>query len=121
MSKSSRGLKRSNFCSFNCSTCPSSKDLGQEPGIPELETLYKDQFDYQTGELLNSLEFANKIRDFMEDNLDIVFYENYEYAKKLNYLIIGEKPTKRKVDTAKELKIKIINQKDLSKLLYISS
>jgi len=42
-------------------------------------------------------------------------------SKKLDYLVIGEKPTKRKVDTAKELKIKIINQKDLSKLLNISS
>ena len=27
-------------------------------------------------------------------------------SKKLNYLIIGDKPTKRKIDTAKELKIK---------------
>ena len=37
------------FCSFNCSTCPSSKDLGQEPGIPELEALYFDKYDYDTG------------------------------------------------------------------------
>ena len=27
----------------------------------------------EDGELLDSLEFANKIRDFMEDNLDIIF------------------------------------------------
>ena len=31
-------------------------------------------------------------------------------SKKLDYLIMGEKPTKRKIDNAKELKIKIINQ-----------
>ena len=31
-------------------------------------------------------------------------------SKKLDYLIIGEKPTKRKIDLAKELKIKILNQ-----------
>ena len=31
-------------------------------------------------------------------------------TKKLDYLIIGEKPTKRKINTAKELKIKILNQ-----------
>ena len=31
-------------------------------------------------------------------------------SKKLNYLIIGEKPTKRKVENAKELKINIVNQ-----------
>ncbi len=38
-------------------------------------------------------------------------------SKKLDYLIIGEKPTKRKVEAAKELKIKIIDQSDLHKLL----
>ena len=32
--------------------------------------------------------------------------------KKLDYLIIGEKPTTKKVNTAKELNIKIINQKE---------
>ena len=42
-------------------------------------------------------------------------------SKKLDYLVVGEKPTKRKAEAAKELKIKIINQKDLSKLLNISS
>ena len=38
-------------------------------------------------------------------------------SKKLNYLVTGEKPTKRKIDTAKELKIKIINQNELFKML----
>ena len=38
-------------------------------------------------------------------------------STKLNYLIMGEKPTKRKVDTAKELNIKILNQKDLIRIL----
>ena len=38
-------------------------------------------------------------------------------SKKLDYLIIGEKPTKRKVDAAKELKIKILDQKDFLKIL----
>ena len=38
-------------------------------------------------------------------------------SKKLDYLIIGEKPTKRKVEAAKELKIKIIDQSELQKLL----
>ena len=38
-------------------------------------------------------------------------------SKKLNYLIIGDKPTKRKVDAAKELKIKILNQSEWSKML----
>jgi len=38
-------------------------------------------------------------------------------SKKLNYLIVGEKPTKRKVETAKELKISIIDQNQFLKLL----
>ena len=38
-------------------------------------------------------------------------------SKKLDYLIIGDKPTKRKIDTAKELKIKIINQEQWLKML----
>jgi len=42
-------------------------------------------------------------------------------SKKLNYLIIGEKPTKRKVEAAKDLKIKIIDQSELHKLLNKSS
>ena len=42
-------------------------------------------------------------------------------SKKLDYLIIGEKPTKRKVDAAKELRIKIIDQSELHKLLNKSS
>jgi DNA ligase (NAD+) len=42
-------------------------------------------------------------------------------SKKLNYLIIGEKPTKRKVDMAKELEITILNQSQFLKMLNISS
>ena len=38
-------------------------------------------------------------------------------SKKLDYLIIGEKPTKRKIETAKDLKIKILNQKEWFKIL----
>ncbi|MDC2969950.1 NAD-dependent DNA ligase LigA [Candidatus Pelagibacter sp.] len=42
-------------------------------------------------------------------------------SKRLDYLIIGEKPTKRKVDAAKELKIKILDQKDFLKILNKTS
>ena len=38
-------------------------------------------------------------------------------SKKLNYLIIGDKPTKKKVLSAKELNIKIINQDQFLKML----
>ena len=37
--------------------------------------------------------------------------------KKLNYLITGEKPTIKKINTARELNIKIIDQKELLKML----
>jgi len=42
-------------------------------------------------------------------------------TKKLNYLIIGEKPTKKKVDKAKELKVTILNQSQFLKMLNITS
>ena len=42
-------------------------------------------------------------------------------SKKLNYLIIGEKPTKRKVLIAKELKIEIIGQDQFLKMLNKTS
>ena len=42
-------------------------------------------------------------------------------TKKLNYLIVGEKPTKRKIETAKELKITIINQNQFLRMLNKAS
>ena len=38
-------------------------------------------------------------------------------SKKLDYLIVGEKPTKRKVDYAKELSVEILNQSQWLKML----
>ena len=38
-------------------------------------------------------------------------------SKKLDYLIMGEKPTKKKVDMAKELKIQTLSQSELNKML----
>ena len=38
-------------------------------------------------------------------------------SKNLDYLIVGDKPTRRKVDAAKELEIKILNQDDWFKIL----
>ena len=42
-------------------------------------------------------------------------------SKKLDYLIIGEKPTKRKIESAKELKIRILTQKEWSAMLKKTS
>ena len=41
--------------------------------------------------------------------------------KKLDYLIVGEKPTTRKVNSAKDLNIKIVNQEDWMKMLNKTS
>ena len=38
-------------------------------------------------------------------------------SKKLNFLVVGEKPTNRKVQQAKNLGIKILTQKEWSDLL----
>ncbi|MDA8727383.1 NAD-dependent DNA ligase LigA [Candidatus Pelagibacter bacterium] len=42
-------------------------------------------------------------------------------TKKLDYLIIGDKPTKKKVVKAKELKINILNQSQFLKMLNVTS
>ena len=42
-------------------------------------------------------------------------------SKKLNCLIIGEKPTKRKIETAKALKVKIIDESQFLKMLNKTS
>ncbi len=42
-------------------------------------------------------------------------------SKNLDFLIVGEKPTQKKVLLAKELNIKILNQKDFFKMLEISN
>ena len=39
-------------------------------------------------------------------------------SKKLNFLVVGDtKPTKKKIDQAKKLKVKIIFEKDWNKIL----
>ena len=42
-------------------------------------------------------------------------------SKKLDYLIVGTKPTKRKVDNAKDFGIKILSQSDWFKMLNKTS
>ena len=42
-------------------------------------------------------------------------------SKKLNYLVTGEKPTKRKIDEAKKMKINILSQKEWLKMLNKTS
>ena len=42
-------------------------------------------------------------------------------SKKLNYLIIGDKPTKKKIDNAKKLKINVIDQAEFTRMLNKTS
>ena len=72
------------FCSFNCSTCPSSKDLGQEPGIPELETLYYDKYDYDTGNYNGMTETMAKLYKADVDELYKIFTGNNSVPETVN-------------------------------------
>ena len=38
-------------------------------------------------------------------------------SKNLDYLVVGEKPTKKKIDQAKNFTVKVITQKELIKLI----
>ena len=66
---------------------------------------------------LNGISRA-EIKSLIEENSGISVST---VTKKLNYLIIGEKPTKKKIDKAKELKITILNQNEFLKILYKTS
>ncbi len=59
-----------------------------------------------------------EIKSLIEENAGITVSS---VSNKLNYLIVGDKPTKRKLDSAKELKIKIINQDEFLKMLNKTS
>ena len=76
----------------------------------------KDKSFLVTGKL-NGISRA-EVKSLIEENSGTTVSG---VTKKLNYLIIGEKPTKRKVDSAKELKINIINQNQFLKMLNKSS
>ena len=62
---------------------------------------------------LNGISRA-EVKSLIEDNSGTSVST---VSKKLNYLIVGSKPTKRKVDYAKELRISIITQEEFLKML----
>ena len=66
---------------------------------------------------LNGISRA-EIKFLIEENSGISVSS---VTKKLNYLIVGDKPTKRKVLNAKELDIKIIDQSQFLKMLNKTS
>ena len=92
------------------------KDLSNYLNI-ENETLN------ETGKLRNlSFMITGKLKDMSRAEVKTIIEKNSgkilsSVGKKLTYLIIGENPTTKKVNQAKELGINIINQKELIKLL----
>ena len=74
--------------------------------------LLKNKSFLVTGKL-NGISRA-EIKSLIEENSGSTLSS---VSSKLDYLITGEKPTKRKVESAKQLKIKIINQDHFLKML----
>ena len=80
--------------------------------IEKKNGLLKNQTFMLTGKL-NGISRA-EAKSIIEENSGTTVSS---VSKKLNYLIIGEKPTKRKIETAKELKIKTIDQSQFLRML----
>ena len=74
--------------------------------------LLKDKSFLVTGKL-NNISRA-EVKSLIEENSGTTVSS---VSKKLNYLITGEKPTKKKIDSAKALKIKIIDQDEFLRML----
>ncbi len=90
--------------------------------------LIKDAIQKSDDGLLNNKTFlvTGKLNGISRAEVKSLIEENSgktisSVSKKLNFLIIGEKPTKKKVDYAKQLKIKIIGQAEFLKMLNKSS
>ncbi len=78
--------------------------------------LLKDKSFLVTGKLDNISRA--EVKSLIEENSGTTVSS---ISKKLNYLIIGEKPTKKKIENAKVLKIKIIDQNEFLKMLNKTS
>ena len=88
----------------------------KNPKIIKKNGLLKDKTFLVTGKL-DGISRA-EVKSLIEKNSGTTVSS---VSKKLNYLITGDKPTKKKVDNAKNLKIKIINQDQFLKMLNKTS
>ncbi len=88
----------------------------QNVAVTKLNGLLKNKSFLVTGKLIGISRA--EVKSLIEENSGSTVST---VSNKLNYLITGEKPTKRKVEIAKELKIKIINQDDFLKMLNKTS
>ena len=73
---------------------------------------FKDKTFMITGKL-NGISRA-EVKSLIEENSGTTIST---VSKNLDYLIVAEKPTKRKIEAAKSLKIKILDQSQFLKLL----
>ena len=90
----------------------------------EKELIVKDAKIQKTNGLLNNKTFmlTGKLDGISRAEAKSLIEENSgsivsNVSKKLDYLVTGAKPTKRKIDAAKELNIKILSQKEWFKML----
>ena len=96
-------------------------ELNTKLNIAEVTQIKKD------GPLANkTLMFTGKLEGISRAEAKSLIEQNSgsivsNVSKKLDFLIVGEKPTKRKIDAAKQLNIKILNQNELLKILNKTS
>ena len=94
--------------------------------LTDLESILniKTQIFNKTGVLKNkSFMFTGKLIGISRAEAKSLIEKNSgttlsNISKNLDYLVIGEKPTRRKVEQAKKFNIKVISQEELKKLLY---
>ena len=84
--------------------------------VKQSNGILKNKSFLVTGKL-NGMSRA-EIKSLIEENSGTTVSS---VSNKLDYLITGEKPTKRKLENAKQLNIKIINQKEFLNMLNKTS
>jgi DNA ligase (NAD+) len=84
----------------------------KESQIKNKSTLLQNQIFMLTGKL-NGISRA-EAKSLIEENSGTIVSS---ISKKLNYLVAGEKPTKRKIESAQKLKIEILDQDQFFKML----
>ena len=88
----------------------------QDAKVVNTKGLLRDKSFLVTGKL-NNISRA-EVKSIIEENSGTTVSS---VSKKLNYLIIGEKPTKSKIESARALKIEVINQDEFLKMLNKTS
>ena len=97
--------------------CSHIRHLFDIPSFTNSQTINKVELvvSFMITGKLNGISRA-ELKSLIEENAGAVVSS---VSKKLNYLIVGEKPTKRKLEAAKNLKIITLDQKQFLTLLNI--